>query len=58
MDILTGKVKEPKRNRRAVTSKSYKDPFKKIDRDRLNKRFINEDTLLTAAEVETKAIIS
>lgn len=41
MDVLTGKVKEPKRNRQAVTAKSYVDPYKPIRR--LNKKIEDAD---------------
>lgn len=56
MDILTGKVKEPKRNRRDFTAKSYIDPFKPIQR--LNKKIFNADQMLTAAELETKVLLT
>jgi|TARA_B110000285_G_C14930547_1_gene517116 hypothetical protein len=56
MDILTGKIKEPKRNRRAVTAKSYVDPYKPVER--LNRKIVDADSLLTAAELETKALLT
>ena len=56
MDILTGKVKETKRGKSVKVSKSYVDPFKPLEK--MQKQIVDADSMLTAAELETKMLLT
>lgn len=56
MDILTGKVKEPKRGKSVKVTKSYVDPYKPIQK--LQNQIADADSMLTAAELETKMLLT
>ena len=56
MDVLTGKVKEPKRGRNLKTKQPFVDRYKPVQK--MKKQILDADQMLTAAEFETKMLLT